>query len=157
MQQKQGFTLLELLVVIAIIGLIATVAIVSIDRARMSSRDTARFHQALEFLKALELYHTETGYYPDAASPSTPVLLDTVHSQFSTYLSRVPLDPLFDTSETYLYCSSANLRTMTLIIRTEKTGAGTDPQLCVISRGPQAYTNICTGISGYESCAVRIQ
>lgn len=156
MCKNRGFTLLELLVVIAIIGLLSIIVIISIDSVRVTSRDTARYKQALEFLNAIELYHTETGQYPDDASSGVPVELSSVQSQFSTYLSRVPDDPLFPAAQTYLYCSSDTLDTMTIIIRTEKTGLGTDSSLCVVSRGPQAYTNICTGIAGYEPCASRI-
>ena len=156
MQKNRGFTLLELLVVIAIIGILSSVVIVSVGSARTKSRDTARFEQSLEFLKAFELYYTETGRYPDDGTSGVTVQLVTVHPQFNVYLSRVPADPIFSAAETCLYCPSADLGGTTLIIRTEKTGGGSDPNLCVVSRGPESYTNICAGIAGYEPCISRI-
>lgn len=153
--KNKGFTLLELLVVIAIIGILASVVVASLSKARISGRDTARFQQATEFVKALELYHTENGAYPNDNS-LIPVQFSVIQSQFPQYLSRVPADPVFTANQTYLYCSSADLRTMTIILMTEKTGAGSDPNVCALSRGPDEYTNICPGIGGYESCTERI-
>ena len=61
---KRGFTLIELLVVIAIIGVLASVVLVSLSGARDKGFNARRVAQVEEFLKALELYHSDHGSYP---------------------------------------------------------------------------------------------
>jgi prepilin-type N-terminal cleavage/methylation domain-containing protein len=63
--QKQGFTLIELLVVIAIIGILVSIVMFAVSDARAKGRDNARKIQAQELLKALELFYSDGGVYPD--------------------------------------------------------------------------------------------
>jgi prepilin-type N-terminal cleavage/methylation domain-containing protein len=62
--KQSGFTLIELLVVIAIIGLLASVVLVSLNRARISSRDGVRKANLRQLQSALELYYSTNSAYP---------------------------------------------------------------------------------------------
>lgn len=64
-KKNLGFTLVELLIVIAIIGIISTVATVSLNEARAKARDAKRLSDMAQITKALELYYTEYGEYPN--------------------------------------------------------------------------------------------
>ena len=64
--KNTGFTLIELLVVIAIIGLLSSVVLVTVNSARMKSRDLVRIATLKQVETALELYYDKYGHYPIA-------------------------------------------------------------------------------------------
>ncbi|MFA5358974.1 MAG: type II secretion system protein [Patescibacteria group bacterium] len=66
MKNKKGFTLIELLVVIAIIGLLSTLAVVSLNSARVKSRDAKRVADVKQIQTALELFYSSRSSYPEA-------------------------------------------------------------------------------------------
>ena len=59
-----GFTLIELLVVIAIFVLIANITMISLNKAKMESRDVKRVSDINQLRSALHLYSTENLSYP---------------------------------------------------------------------------------------------
>jgi len=61
---NQGFTLLELMIVVTIIGLISAVVLLSLNSSREGGRNAARVSQIKEYIKAFELYRSDTGRYP---------------------------------------------------------------------------------------------
>ncbi len=64
-QRAAGFTLIELLVVIAIIGILASVVLVSLNGARVNSRNATRVAQVQEYIKAIELaFYDNNNSYP---------------------------------------------------------------------------------------------
>ena len=157
----RGFTILELLVVLAIIGVFSSFVLFAVDQARIKSRDTSRYQQANEILKALELYFTEFGDYPNDSS-TDPVTLSSIGA-ISTFMPSVPVDPIYGPVNGYLYCASADLKSMAILVNTENDRGGSN--YCVVSRGPAEYsdsicdyTSIEVGItlSNVDTCASRI-
>ena len=63
-RRKKGFTLIELLVVISIIGFLSTLAVVSLNNARIKSRDAKRKADLKQIQTALEVYYDKNNYYP---------------------------------------------------------------------------------------------
>ena len=63
---KKGFTLVELLVVIAIISILASITWTTLSSARDKGRDAKRIGEAQQMEKALAVYFTDYGVYPDA-------------------------------------------------------------------------------------------
>jgi len=81
MKHRKGFTLVELLVVIAIIGLLSTLAVVALGSARSKARDARRVSDIKQIQTGLELYFSDQGLYPVAAS--AVVLGDANHDVLS--------------------------------------------------------------------------
>lgn len=88
MKKQRGFTLIELLVVIAIIGLLSTLAVVSLNNARLKSRDARRVSDIKQIQTALELYYNDVNAYPASLTSGTPIAASGV-----TYMAIVPANP----------------------------------------------------------------
>ena len=58
---KKGFTIIELLVVISIIGLLSTISVVSLNGARIKSRDAKRVSDIKQIKTGLDLYFNDNG------------------------------------------------------------------------------------------------
>lgn len=86
-KNSRGFTLIEILVVVAIVGILASVVLVSLNTTRVNARDTARVATIKEVQKALELYFSDTGYYPVQAIPANISVLST--ALVPTYISEI--------------------------------------------------------------------
>jgi len=96
---KKGFTLIELLVVIFIIGLLASIVVVSVNTARMKSRDARRIADMDSVRGALEMYADANSSYPSTgngwgatsvANPSSWIPTTGFVPQFLSFLPRDP-------------------------------------------------------------------
>lgn len=61
---RAGFTIVELLIVIVVIGILAAITIVAYNGVQVKARDSARIAKVKSISKAIELYHTDNGRYP---------------------------------------------------------------------------------------------
>jgi type II secretion system protein G len=88
MKYQRGFTLLEMMVVVAIIAILAAILIPNFTRARAQTQTAACMGNIKMIATALELYFTDTGNYPAAATPTNVQTLG-----LTGYLNQTPIDP----------------------------------------------------------------
>ena len=108
-----SFTLIELLIVVAIIGILAALIIVSVTSAAAKARDIKRQEDLRNIQKALEMYYTSNGSYPNNNNTWTGVGCSNndfnrnscpggctisgpsgyIPNLAPTYISVLPLDP----------------------------------------------------------------
>ena len=110
-----GFTLAEILITIAIIGLLIGIAIVSLNNARVKSRDAKKIGDIVQISKATELSFSFNDSYPNSGGPvnlSVVCMSDTPPAwcaPFLVQMPNIPDDPL--PSQHYVYNSDgANFR-----------------------------------------------
>ncbi|MCL5795071.1 MAG: prepilin-type N-terminal cleavage/methylation domain-containing protein [Patescibacteria group bacterium] len=113
---KKGFTLIELLVVIAIIGILAAVILVSLNSARIKSRQARAEADIAALPAALEMYNDANGKYPVGvgfADMATAL-------KNAKFLQNVPSSP--DTTLfVYEYCSDTNGTGYYLLAKAQNT------------------------------------
>lgn len=154
-----GFTLLELLVVVAIIGLLLAIVMYSVSDSRMKGRDAGRKSQIQEILKALELYYSDNGAYPNDGTPgdsSSGDFLSDIDSSFwgsNTYLNRLP----DEADSRYFYCVSADRNSAMIAVNTEQDFGGTGSNFCHITRGvgPDFGCGVWLTNNATDNCAIR--
>ncbi len=98
---QKGFTLIELLVVISIIGVLASIVLVSLDDARIKTRDIRRKTDLHALELAVQLYYDSTGAFPINATTGSGDWPATYKTQASPYISKLPLDPLVNNGGRY--------------------------------------------------------
>ena len=137
---RRAFTLVELLVVISIIGLLSTIAIVSLNSARVKSRDTKRIADLKQISTAVELYINATGALPtDSLTPTggwCTFIFNGSFPQFindiAPYMPNVPADPKIPKQPgDYFFKNLDGLTKYALCARLENpTGNTYDYSLC---------------------------
>lgn len=61
---KSGFTIVELLIVIVVIGILAAISAVAYTGITQSAQNAQTKQAAAQWVKAMQLYKTEKGYWP---------------------------------------------------------------------------------------------
>lgn len=108
--KQKGFTIVELLIVIVVIAILAAISIVAYNGVQTRAQDSKRSEAVASIQKALELYKTENGTYPNATvnpgqsgwEVSTDVA-GTFMEYLRPYMSNVPIDPVNSSSRMYWY------------------------------------------------------
>jgi len=126
--RQSGFTLVEILVVVSILGLLSTLTMVSLNTARMKTRDTVRVADMEQLEAALDIYYNDNKTYPvcqsshwnSAREDRGAIFTDDVYTNCylglkavlvdssPAYWSNMAMDPLnidnkFATNDTYAY------------------------------------------------------
>lgn len=114
-QRSPGFTLVELLIVIAILGVLASLILANMSGARERARDAQRKSDLKQMQTALRMYFTDFGINPGSTA-SKQIQHAATNKVFAwgeefgvggnTYMSKLPKDPLYDSSSgayTYSY------------------------------------------------------
>lgn len=106
---NKGFTLIELLITISILAILMTIAMISYSGIQKGARDAKRKTDISKIQAALELYHTDQGFYPTCIIDSRCGQLDRIDLELTsstnntnlplplpvkTYLKPIPLDPI---------------------------------------------------------------
>lgn len=92
-----GFTLIELLVVISIIAILTSFLTANFIGVRQKARDAQRKSDLKQIQSALELYRSDNGAYPG----SLPACGNALLSGSTTYMQKIPCDPLSKNSYSY--------------------------------------------------------
>lgn len=104
-RKDKGFTLIELLVVVAIISLLSSVVFVSLDSARVKSRNAVRLEGVHTIVNAFNISLTGTNSFPSSGGTwacvtsacfgwwAGYVANSTVDTFLATSLPRKPVDP----------------------------------------------------------------
>lgn len=121
MKKQKGFTLIELLVVIAIIGLLSTLAVVSLNSARVKSRDARRISDIKQVQTALEMWYNDIQTYPTSLTLNGTAA---IASAGVTYMAKTPVDPTNSGGYVYTYTSASPYTTYQLQYRIEGTVNG---------------------------------
>jgi len=118
-KKQRGFSLVELLIVIAILLLLAIISVIALNDQQAKARDAKRISDIRQIRTALEFYSSDEGVYPIRQNPvdlgidGQEKLCSKAEGEFvaasvgckteSTYISKVPADPLLDRK--YIYIS----------------------------------------------------
>ncbi|OGK04941.1 MAG: hypothetical protein A2W80_13330 [Candidatus Riflebacteria bacterium GWC2_50_8] len=89
---RRGFTLIELLVVITILAILAGAALPYVQNYVAESRIAKAKTDLEEIARALAVYETREGEYPDTLTPAAAGLSD-VSQLTGRYLNKAPIDP----------------------------------------------------------------
>jgi len=92
-RRELGFTLIELVVVVAVVAILAGIITLSLSGAYRRARDSKRVQDIQAIADALEIYYSEFGVYPAAATM--------VADLSGTYMKEYPQPPLATDSYTY--------------------------------------------------------
>jgi len=152
-RRAHGFTLVELLIVIAILGVLASLILANMSGARERARDAQRKSDLRQLQTALRMYFTDFGRNP-ASTASNQIQHSATSEIFdwgdefgiggNTYMSKLPIDPLDESSggaysynyqlhptDTDLYCAWA-------VLENESDGQ--------IATSQERCSSICSGL-----------
>lgn len=92
--KKQGFTLMEILIVIAMLGILATIIFGTYLSSLKKGRDSRRKQDLEQVSRALELYYSEQGQYPDSGDVIFGQALMHPTNNDLFYMKLLPTDPM---------------------------------------------------------------
>jgi general secretion pathway protein G len=96
--RARGFTLIELLVVLAIIGTLLLIAVPRYFASENRAKEAVLKENLYQLRDAIGKYYADKGKYPES--------LDALAGE--KYLRKVPLDPITDSSTTWIVVPPAD-------------------------------------------------
>lgn len=120
-KKKLGFTLVELLVVIAIIGILTIISLASYTSTQVKARDSVRKSDLDSMSKALMMYYSDTGSFPDVTSDQLfgNKNVGLTGSGGTVYMRETPKDPTNQGDYTYVYKVDSTLTKFNLFANLE--------------------------------------
>ncbi|HEX7483861.1 MAG TPA: prepilin-type N-terminal cleavage/methylation domain-containing protein [Candidatus Saccharimonadales bacterium] len=104
--KQRGFTIVELLIVIVVIAILAAITIVAYNGIQGRAKDSTRLSDMTAIRKALELYKTANGQYPEENAASWEYSTTDPQNFLSAlkpYMTKIPVDPANDANNFYYY------------------------------------------------------
>lgn len=114
-RREKGFTLVELLVVVVVLAVLAAIVLPKFMDSGKRSKESAQKSDLKIIQNAVQLFYTDTGYYPAALDDltqadgstvkvydgSADIALATTTDYHGPYLQEVPNDPVKNVAFTY--------------------------------------------------------
>ncbi len=138
---ERGYTMVEIIIVIVIIAILASLTLVAYNGAQDRARDAARLEDASTITKALRLYATRNGNFPNEQSASWEYSYDYPNSFIAALttsgtVNLVPVDKVNTITGGYyryfLYDAGTNAcpvaRGNYYVFEIMKPGGGKSPQ-----------------------------
>jgi len=122
---KKAFTLVELLVVISIISILTIVTVSQFQTARKKANDVQRKGDLSSLGKALQMYYTDYGYFPEANNGKIHLPSSTIEwgTEFVdngyVYMKVMPIEK--KSGWNYCYKVSADQKKFALFANLENT------------------------------------
>jgi general secretion pathway protein G len=91
LHRSRGFTLIEMLIVMTLIVLLASVGLVAYRTSVQRGRESVLKEDLFRMRDAIDQYYADKGKYP----------MDLSELVASSYLRRIPTDPITQSSETW--------------------------------------------------------
>jgi general secretion pathway protein G len=135
--KNKGFTLIELLIVLAIIGVLSSFLLANLIGAKARARDAQRKSDTHQMQAAFELYRADQGTYPAAPLPACGSGLV---NGGSTYMQKVPCDPMNSGQFVYNYTTTGATYTLTACLENVN-----DSQKDKVNNGAR-----CTGTTNWS-------
>lgn len=131
--ESAGFTLVELLIVISIIGVLSRFLFVNYAEVRIRGRDSQRKSELAEVKKSLRLFYNDYQTYPadndsgdiigcGVAAQDTCSWGAAFETDTTTYMAKLPLDPVNVAPYEYVYEQGINGESFTLTTKLEGLG-----------------------------------
>lgn len=140
---ESGVTLLELLVVMGVIATLAGAVIMFINPKGQigKANDARRKSDLAQLQRALETYYQDYGGYPGSAGN----IVDgrAWGTSWSTYMSRLPIDPT--SARRYIYFSTGQYYYLYAYLEAPR-----DPQMCKPTTGAACDSAVLNGLG--NSC-----
>lgn len=115
----RGFTFVELMVVLAIIAVLLTVALPRYFSGLERAQEAVLKQDLFTMREAIDDYYVDKGHYPED--------LQTLVEQ--RYLRTIPVDPVTDSSETWILLGLPQQPNVVYDIRSGAQGTATDGNL----------------------------